>query len=48
MLTVIATTCMAAVCGGTKSSVCLHDSYNKGTPIRRSLPRLPEASRDAL
>lgn len=47
MLTVIATTCVAAVCGGTKSSVCLHNSYNKGTPTRRSLPRLPGASHGA-
>lgn len=46
MLTVIATTCVAAVCGGTKSSVCLHHSYNKGTLTRRSLPGLPGARHD--
>lgn len=47
MLTVIATTCVAAACGGTKSSVCLHHSYNKGTPTSRSLPGLPGARHDA-
>lgn len=43
MLTVIATTCVAAVCGGTKSSVCLHRSYDKDTPARKSPPGLPGA-----
>lgn len=47
MLTVIATTCVAAVCGGTKSSVCLHHSYNKGTLTHRSLPGPPGARHDA-
>lgn len=34
---------MAAVCGGTESSVCLHHSYNKDTPARKSLSGLPGA-----
>lgn len=41
MLTVIATTCVAAVCGGTKSSVCLHHSYNKGNSNPQVPPWVP-------
>lgn len=37
-LTVIATTCVAAVCGGTESSACLHQSMQQGHSLQPAGP----------